>query len=72
MSYFEKAYTNELEYFIECFLDDEFEDEEDKKVIKELTDEDKRDIVDSVLNDSELNSVLNSTIRYYIFHRKGV
>ena len=72
MSNFEKAYMDEVNYFIEYYLEDEFEDEDDKKVLKEITDEDKKQVVEMLLNDNEINQAINEGIRYYLFHRKGV
>ncbi|MEE3417794.1 MAG: hypothetical protein VZQ62_00475 [Methanosphaera sp.] len=70
MSDLEKAYMNELEWFISNELDDDWVEENDKKPLRELTEEDKRDIVDALLNDYELNQLINSSIRYYIYHIK--
>lgn len=72
MSNFEKAYMDEVNYFIDYYLEDEFEDEDDKKVLKEITDEDKKQVVEMLLNDNEINQAINEGIRYYLFHRKGV
>lgn len=71
MSNFEKAYMDEVNYFIEYYLEDEFENEDNKKVLKEITDEDKKQVVDMLLNDNEINQAINESIRYYLFHRKG-
>lgn len=70
MSNLEKAYIEEIEWFIDHYINDDFEDEEDKKILKEITDEDKRDIVDRLLNDDEINNTINEAIRYYLFHRR--
>lgn len=70
MSDLEKAYMNEVEWFISNVLDDDWVDEEDKKPLRELTENDKKDIVDDLLNDSELNQLIDSSIRYYVYHRK--
>lgn len=68
MSNWEKAYLDEINWFIETYLEDEYEDEEDKKILQEITDEKKRDVVDELLNDSEINQAINEAIRYYLFH----
>lgn len=68
MSNWEKAYLDEIDWFIETYLEDEYEDEEDKKILQEITDEKKRDVVDELLNDSEINLAINGAIRYYLFH----
>lgn len=68
MSNWEKAYLDEIDWFIETYLEDEYEDEEDKKILQEITDEKKRDVVDELLNDSEINQAINGAIRYYLFH----
>lgn len=70
MSKFEEAYMEEIEWFIDNYINDEFEDDKDKKILKEITDEDKRDIVDELLNDDEINNAINEAIRYYLFHRR--
>ena len=70
MSNWELAYKDEIDWFIETFMDDEFEDDEDKKILKEITDEDKKDIIDNLLNDNEINNTINGAIRYYLFHRR--
>ena len=66
----ELGYQDEINWFIETYINDDFEDDEDKKVLLELTDEDKRDVVDRLLNDDEINSAINEAIRYYLFHRR--
>lgn len=71
MSNFEKAYMEEVEYFIDYYLEDDWESEENKKTLREITEKDKRDVVDLLLNDSEINQAINEGIRYYLFHRKG-
>lgn len=70
MSKWEEVYMEEIEWFIDNYINDEFEDDEDKKILKEITDEDKRDVVDRLLNDDEINSAINEAIRYYLFHRR--
>ena len=70
MSKWEEVYLEEIEYFIDNYLEDEYEDEEDKEILKKITDEDKRDIVDMLLNDDEINRMINESIRYYLFHRR--
>lgn len=71
MSNFEKAYMEEIEYFIDYYLEDDWESEENKKTLREITEKDKRDVVDLLLNDNEINQAINEGIRYYLFHRKG-
>ena len=68
MSNWEKAYLDEIECFIEEYLDDEFEDDEDKEILKNITDKDKKDVVNKLLDDDELNQAINEAIRYYLFH----
>lgn len=70
MSKWEEVYMEEIEWFIDNYINDEFEDDEDKKILKEITDEDKKDIVDRLLNDNEINQSINEAIRYYLFHRR--
>lgn len=70
MSKWEEVYLDEINYFIDDYINDEFEDDEDKKVLKEITDEDKRDVVDRLINDDEINQTINEAIRYYLFHRR--
>ena len=70
MSKWEEVYMEEIKWFIDDYINDEFEDDEDKKILKEITDEDKRDVVDKLLNDDEINQSINEAIRYYLFHRR--
>lgn len=70
MSKWEEVYMEEIEWFIDSYINDEFEDDEDKKILKEITDADKRDVVDRLLNDDEINQSINEAIRYYLFHRR--
>lgn len=70
MSKWEEVYLDEINYFIEYYINDEFEDDKDKKILKEITDEDKRDVVDRLINDDEINQTINEAIRYYLFHRR--
>ena len=70
MSKWEEVYMEEIEWFIDNYINDEFEDDEDKNILKEITDEDKKDVVDRLLNDDEINNVMNEAIRYYLFHRR--
>ena len=72
MSNWEKAYLDEIECFIDEYLDDEYEDDEDKEILKNITDQDKRNIVEQLLNDDEINQAMNEAIRYYLFHIKRV
>ena len=70
MSKWEEVYLDEINYFIDNYINDDFENEEDKKVLKEITDEDKRDVVDRLLNDDTINQSINVAIKYYLFHRR--
>lgn len=63
------AYLDEIKWFIECYLDDSYEQSEDKEILLKLKEEDLKDVVYKMIDDSELNECLNSTIRYYLFHR---
>ena len=70
MSNLELAYKDEINYFIENFIDDEFEDDDDKKILQQTTDEDKKRVIDRLLNDDEINEAINEGIRYYLFHKR--
>lgn len=63
------AYIDEIKWFIECFIDDKYENSKDKETLLKMTEEDLKDVVYKMLDDSELNECLNSTIRYYLLHR---
>ena len=62
----EKAYKTEIDFQIENIVNDEFEDEDFKKRLTEITDGEYNDIISSMLEDNELNECLSSTIRYYL------
>jgi CBS domain containing-hemolysin-like protein len=49
-------------------MNDEYASEKDKEKVSKLTKEDKKYIVDKMLDDNELNEELNSTINYWMFH----
>ena len=68
MSNWEKTFLEEINLFIEDYLDDEFEDEENKKILRDMTEEKKKDVVYKILNDDEINQTINEAIRYYLFH----
>lgn len=72
MSKWEEVYLDEINYFIDTYIDDVFEDDEDKEVLKNITDEDKRIVVDELMNDSWLNEQINNTIEFAINKRFGV
>lgn len=65
----EEAYINEINWFIDNYLNDDYENEEDKEILKNITDEDIRDIADILMNDDDINERINNSIRYYLFHR---
>ena len=70
MSKWEEVYLDEINWFIETYINDEFEDDEDKKLLLQLTDEDKKRVIDNLLNDNKINETINEGIRYYLFHRR--
>lgn len=77
-SNFEKAYFEEIKYYIENDIDyiERYgyeEEKKDLKFLKSLTDKDIEILVDKVLNDDELNEERNNTIHHYLYHyRKEV
>jgi CBS domain containing-hemolysin-like protein len=68
MSNLEKGYLDEIDFYIETLMNDEYASEKDKEKVSKLTKEDKKYIVDKMLDDNELNEELNSTINYWMFH----
>ena len=68
MSNWEKAYLDEINWYIETFLEDEFEDDDDKEVLKEIDEKRKLEVVNNLLNDSGINEKINEAIRWYLFH----
>lgn len=62
----EKAYKNEIDFQIESIVNDEFESEDFKKRLTNLSNEEYIKVVNLMLEDDELNECLSSTIRYYL------
>ena len=62
----EKAYKSEIDFQIESIINDEFENEDFKKRLTNLSDEEYIKVVNLMLDDNELNECLSNTIRYYL------
>lgn len=68
MSNLEKAYLQEIDFVIETELEDIFMDAEDKKVLKNITKKRKKEIVEQLIEDAEVNETLYNAVKYYLFH----
>ena len=68
MNNLEKAYLQEIDFVIETELDDIFMDAEDKEVLKNITKKRKKEIVEELIEDAEVNETLYNAVKYYLFH----
>lgn len=63
----EQGYKNEVIWFINNFIEDEYEDEKIREIIKKEVDLEKvQEVADNLLNDWQLNELLNQRIRHYL------
>lgn len=66
IEYFIEEELNDFKDYPDCYLKDDIEN--NTKFLNNLTKTDIEKIGNMILEDEELNSVLNSTIRYYLYH----
>ena len=68
MSNLEKAYLEEIDFVIDTELEDDFMAEEDKEVLKSITKKRKKEIVEQLIEDNEINETVYNAVKYYLFH----
>ena len=66
-SLIEKAIRKEIDYHISEYMDDNyFNDEEDYEIVENFTEDDYKEVVYGVLNDTSFNNELYNSIQYYM------
>ena len=66
-SLIEKAIRKEIDYHISEYMDDNyFNDEEDYEIVENFTEDDYKEVVYGVLNDTSFNNELYDSIQYYM------
>lgn len=66
-SLIEKAIRKEIDYHISEYIDDNyFNDEDDYEIVENFTEDDYKEVVYGVLNDTSFNNELYNSIQYYM------